>query len=115
VQTLLARAESTLAGARSQFFDATATAWDELQNAPEVSPDTHVKLRLAATAAAHGGAEAARLAFLMGGSGTMMTGHPLGRMMVDAACVAQHAFMGEGTWTSAGAALFGEHTPPGYP
>lgn len=115
VQALLARAESTLAGARAQFFDATAIAWDELQNAPQVSPDTHVKLRLAATAAAHGGAEAARLAFLMGGSGAMMTGHTLGRMMVDAACVAQHAFMGEGTWTSAGAAMFGEHTPPGYP
>jgi hypothetical protein len=51
----------------------------------------------------------------MGGAGTMMTGHPLGRMMIDAACVAQHAFMGEGTWTAAGAALFGQRTPPGFP
>jgi alkylation response protein AidB-like acyl-CoA dehydrogenase len=59
VQALLARAEGTLAGARAQFYDATATAWDELQHAPEVSPETHVKLRLAATTAAHDGAEAA--------------------------------------------------------
>jgi alkylation response protein AidB-like acyl-CoA dehydrogenase len=115
VQAHLARAEATLAGARAQFYDATARAWDELQHEESVSKDTHIKLRLAATTAAHDGAEVARQAFLMGGAGAMMAGHPLGRMMVDAACVAQHAFMGEGTWTAAGAALFGERTPPGFP
>ncbi|SEQ82518.1 acyl-CoA dehydrogenase family protein [Thalassovita taeanensis] len=115
VQNHLARAEATLAGARAQFYDVTAQAWEELQHAPEVGRETHVKLRLAATMAAHDGAEVARQAFLMGGAGAMMTGHPLGRLMVDAACVAQHAFMGEGTWTAAGAAMFGEPTPPGFP
>lgn len=115
VQGELARAEATLAGARAQFYDVTARAWEELQNQPEVSRDTHVQLRLASTMAAHDGAEAARQAFLMGGAGAMMAGHPLGRLMVDAACVAQHAFMGAGTWTAAGAAMFGEQTPPGFP
>ncbi|MEQ5872459.1 flavin-dependent monooxygenase [Sagittula sp. NFXS13] len=115
VQAHLARAEATLAGARAQFYDATAKAWEELADNDRVSTDTHVRLRLAATTAAHDGAEAARQAFLMGGAGAMMAGHPLGRLMVDAACVAQHAFMGEGTWTSAGAAMFGEQTPPGFP
>lgn len=115
VQADLARAEATLAGARAQFFDITAQAWEELQHAAEVSRETHVRLRLASTTAAHDGAEVARLAFLMGGTGAMMSGHPLGRLMIDAACVAQHAFMGQGTWTSAGAALFGEKTPPGFP
>lgn len=115
VQNHLARAEATLAGARAQFYDTTARAWEELQNQPEVTRDTHVQLRLASTMAAHDGAEAARQAFLMGGASAMMAGHPLGRLMVDAACVAQHAFMGEGTWTAAGAAMFGEQTPPGFP
>ncbi|SLN59941.1 Flavin-dependent monooxygenase, oxygenase subunit HsaA [Aquimixticola soesokkakensis] len=115
VQAHLARAEGKLAGARAQFFDATAQAWDELQHAPNVSRETHVRLRLASTVAAHEGAEVARLAFVMGGASAMMADHPLGRLMVDAACVAQHAFMGEGTWTSAGAAMFGEQTPPGFP
>ncbi|MCA1338221.1 acyl-CoA dehydrogenase family protein [Pseudooceanicola marinus] len=115
VQAHLARAEGTLAGARAQFYDTTAKAWEELQHNDEVSPETKVQLRLASTVAAHDGAEVAREAFLMGGAGTMMQGHPLGRMMIDAACVAQHAFMGEGTWTAAGAAMFGEKTPPGFP
>ncbi|MBB96048.1 MAG: acyl-CoA dehydrogenase [Rhodobacteraceae bacterium] len=115
VQGAIARAEATLAGARAQFYDITAQAWDELQHAPEVSRDTHVKLRLASTMAAHDGAEAARQAFLVGGASAMMADHPLGKLMVDAACVAQHAFMGEGTWTAAGAAMFGQQTPPGFP
>ncbi|WP_349295108.1 acyl-CoA dehydrogenase family protein (plasmid) [Thioclava sp. 'Guangxiensis'] len=115
VQAHLARAEATLAGARAQFYDITAQAWDELAHNEAVTPETHVKLRLAATSAAHDGAAVAREAFVMGGAGAMMQGHPLGRMMVDAACVAQHAFMGEGTWTAAGAAMFGQHTPPGFP
>ncbi|WP_376870681.1 acyl-CoA dehydrogenase family protein [Albirhodobacter sp. R86504] len=115
VQAHLARAEATLAGTRAQFYDATARAWDELLHADSVSHDTHIQLRLAATSAAHDGAAVAREAFVIGGAGAMMAGHPLGRMMVDAACVAQHAFMGEGTWTAAGAAMFGQQTPPGFP
>lgn len=115
IQSMLARAESRLAGVRAQFFDATARAWEELKHNSSVTPDTHVRLRLAATAAAHEGAAVARDAFVMGGSNAMMAGHPLSRLMIDAACVAQHAFMGEGTWTAAGAAMFGERTPPGFP
>ena len=86
-----------------------------MQTKGEVSPETHVKLRLVASKAAQDGAEAARLAFVMGGSGAMATGHPLGRAMIDAACVAQHAFLGSGSWQAGGAAMFGQQTPPGYP
>ncbi|MEC7760632.1 MAG: acyl-CoA dehydrogenase family protein [Pseudomonadota bacterium] len=115
VQTGMARAEAKLAGHRAMFYEATSAAWDELQHDDTVRPETLVNLRLAATAAAHGGADVARDAFVMGGAGAMMTGHPLGHLMVDAACVAQHAFMGDGTWQAAGAAMFGEQTPPGFP
>ncbi len=115
VQADFARAEATLEGARAHFFDTVEAAWDMLLTKGEVDDEMRVKLRLIATQAAHDGAEAARIAFTLGGSGAMMAGHPLGRSMIDSACVAQHAFMNKGTWTSAGAAIFGQPTPPGYP
>ena len=52
---------------------------------------------------------------LLGGSTAIAQGHPLMRDMLDAASVAQHAFLSEGTITAAGAAMFDEPTMPGYP
>lgn len=115
IQSDLARAEAKLQGARAHFFDTTEEAWAELLTTGDCTPETRTHLRLVASQAAQDGAEAARIAFTMGGSNSMMAGHPLGRIMVDAACVAQHAFLNQGTWTSAGAAMFGQQTPPGYP
>lgn len=115
VQADLARAEARLAGARSHFYEIIEKAWSQLEHQPQVDSDLHIGLRLAATHAAAEGAEVARMAFVLGGSGAMMRGHPLGRCMLDAACVAQHAFMSSGTWTSAGAAMLGEKAPPGFP
>ncbi len=115
IQSDYAKADAKLGGARAHFYDMFEKGWDEMLTEGEVSPETRVALRLASTQAAHEGAEAARMAFTMGGSGAMLAGHTLGRCMVDAACVAQHAFMNTGTWTAAGAAMFGEQTPPGYP
>lgn len=115
VQIDLARAEGLLAGARAAFYDAINDGWHQMQTAGEVDPATHIRLRHTASKAAQDAAEAARLAFVLGGSEAMTTGHPLGRNMIDAACVAQHAFIGAGSWQAAGAALFGQQTPPGYP
>mgnify|MGYP003667821973 FL=1 len=115
VQADLARAEALLRSARAHFYETIEEAWDQLLTKGEVEPEVRVRLRLVASQAARDGAEAARIAFVMGGSNAMRTGHTLGRCMIDAACVAQHAFMNEGTWTAAGAAMFGEATPPGYP
>jgi len=80
-----------------------------------LEPDCHVRLRLSATEAAATGAEVARMAFVMAGTEAIRRGHPVSRCMLDAAAVAQHAFLGQGTWTSAGAALLGQPTFPGYP
>ncbi|KEP71130.1 acyl-CoA dehydrogenase [Thioclava dalianensis] len=115
IQIDYARAQGLLTGARAAFYDVISEGWEQMQTKGEVSPETHVKLRLVASKAAQDGAEAARLAFVMGGSGAMATGHPLGRAMIDAACVAQHAFLGSGSWQAGGAAMFGQQTPPGYP
>jgi indole-3-acetate monooxygenase len=115
VQIDFARAEGLLTGARCAFYDAIEDGWAQMQTRGEVDPATHVRLRHTASKAAEDAAEAARIAFVLGGSDAMATGHPLGRCMIDAACVAQHAFLGAGSWQAAGAALFGQQTPPGYP
>ncbi|MCD2172190.1 acyl-CoA dehydrogenase family protein [Rhizobium sp. C4] len=115
IQIDFAKAEGLLMGARSAFYDAIEEGWRQMQVNGEVDRPTLVRLRHTASKAAQDGAEAARLAFVMGGSEAMATGHPLGRKMIDAACVAQHAFINSGSWQAAGAALFGQQTPPGYP
>ena len=100
---------------RDRFYDTLDEAYEELKDNETVSRDTHVRLRLVASKAAKDGAEAARMAFSLGGSTAIEVGHPLGRYMIDSAAVAQHAFLSEGTWTGAGAAMFDEPTMPGYP
>lgn len=115
LQTEYAKAKGLYLGAQSLFYDTLEGAYEELEHNETVSPDTHVRLRLVASKAARDGAEAARMAFALGGSTVIEEGHPLGRYMLDAAGVAQHAFLSEGTWTAAGAAFFDEPTMPGYP
>lgn len=115
VQIDFARAEALLTGARCAFYDAIQEGWHQMQTLGEVDPSTHIRLRHMSSKAAQDAAEAARLAFVLGGSDAMASSHLLGRTMIDAACVAQHAFIGAGSWQAAGAALFGQQTPPGYP
>lgn len=115
VQIEFARAEGLLMGACAAFYDAIGEAWRQMEEQGEVDPQTRIRLRHVASLAARDGAEAARLAFVLGGSEATRTGHPLGHFMLDAASVAQHAFMGAGTWQAAGAALLEQPTPPGYP
>lgn len=115
LQAEYAKARGLYLGAQALFYDTLEEGYDELAHNDAVSPDTHVRLRLVASKAAKDGAEAARMAFALGGSTVLNHGHPLGRYMLDAAGVAQHAFLSEGTWTGAGAAMFDEPTMPGYP
>lgn len=115
LQAGLAKAEAELSGARSYFYDMIETAWEQILHGDKISPEMNVKLRLAATQAAHSGAAAARVAFELGGTEALRRGHVLNRCFIDAAAVAQHAFIGTGTWTLAGAGLLNQPTPPGYP
>ena len=115
VQADVAKAEAKLRGARAHFFETIEEAWDQLLTRGEVDPELTLRTRLASTHAAQDSAEVARIAFSLGGSDSIRTGHVLGRCMVDTACAAQHAFMNSGSWTSAGAGMFGQPTPPGFP
>jgi indole-3-acetate monooxygenase len=115
IQHDLGKAEARLRSARSFFYDAIHEAWEEVVAGRELTRDVHIRLRLSATEAAHAGAEAARMAFVMTGTEALRKGHLVSRCALDAAAVAQHAFLGSGTWTFAGAALLGQPTAPGYP
>ncbi len=115
LQSEYAKARGLYLGAQALFYDTLEAAYEELAHNETVSRETHIQLRLVASKAAKDGAEAARMAFALGGSTAINDGHPLGRYMIDAAAVAQHAFLSEGTWTGAGAAMFDEPTMPGYP
>lgn len=115
IQAELGRAEARLRSARSFFYEAIEEAWEDVLAGNELERDVHVRLRLGATEAAAAGAEVTRMAFVMAGSEAIRRGHLISRCMLDAAAVAQHAFLGQGTWTSAGAALLGQPSFPGYP
>ena len=115
IQAELGRAEARLRSARSFFYDTIEEAWEVILTGSELERDLHVRLRLVATEAAAAGSEVTRMAFVMAGSEAIRRGHLISRCMLDAAAVAQHAFLGQGTWTSAGAALLGQPNFPGYP
>ena len=115
VQTSFAKAEGLLLGARAAFYDTIEEGWHQMLTAGEVDRATHIRLRQVASKAAEDSAEAARIAFVLGGSESLNTGHPLGRCMIDAAGVAQHAFVGAGSWQMAGAALLEQPAAPGFP
>lgn len=115
VQHELARAEAALAAARAFFYEVTDKAWEQILAGDPVSRDVHLHLRLASTEAARAGADVSRRAFELGGTPAIVRGHTLNRCMMDAAAVGQHAFMGIGTWTSAGAVMLEQPGLPGFP
>lgn len=115
IQAELGKAEARLRSARAFFYETVERSWQHVLSGDEIGHEERVLLRMAATQAAQDGAAVARMAFFMGGSSAIQRGHVLARCMIDAASVAQHAFLGIGTWTSAGAGLLAQPTPAGYP
>ncbi|MGE4481932.1 acyl-CoA dehydrogenase family protein [Acidocella sp.] len=115
VQQGFAQAQAALSSARAYFYETIEQGWAQVLRGDDVPRAQRTAMRLAATNAAHTGADVARQAFRLGGTEALRRGHVLGRCMLDAASVAQHAFLGLGTWTLAGAGMLNQPTPPGYP
>ncbi|TNB48521.1 flavin-dependent monooxygenase [Martelella lutilitoris] len=115
IQAEYGKAEARLKSARAYFYEATEKAWETVVSGDAVDKAGVIELRMAASHAASEGAAVAHMAFRMAGTRALARGHVLGRCLIDANAVAQHAFLGLGTWTSAGAAMFEQQTPPGYP
>jgi len=115
IQAELGKAEAKLRSARAFFYETTEEVWDVVSRGDVVSPDQRVRLRLCATNAASESAAVTQMAFYMGGASAINRGHLLVRCLMDASAVAQHAFLGMGTWTSAGAGMLDQPTPAGFP
>jgi 3-hydroxy-3-methylglutaryl CoA synthase len=52
---------------------------------------------------------------MLSGTTGIYNDHPLAAYVHDAMVVAQHAFLSEGTFASAGRVLLGLDNPPGFP
>ncbi len=115
IQAELGKAEARLRAARALFYDTVEEGWETVVAGNEIPRELRIRLRLAATNAASESAAVAQSAFYMGGTSAITRGHVLVRCLLDTASVAQHAFLGLGTWTSAGAGMLGAPTPAGYP
>ena len=115
VQIGIAKAEADLRAARAFFYEITEEVWSIVLAGEKPAREKIAMVRLASTNAARAGAQAARAAFSQAGTAGIYNANPLSRYLQNAAVVAQHAFLSEGTWQSAGQALLGLDTPPGFP
>lgn len=115
VQTDIAKAEAALRSARAFFYEMTDKAFTLLEAGDELDVETRSLLRLAATNAAHVGAEIAATVYRLSGTTGIAAGHPISRYMQDAMIVPQHAFLSDGTWQNAGKVLLGLESAPGFP
>ncbi|MBV6273934.1 acyl-CoA dehydrogenase family protein [Alcaligenaceae bacterium CGII-47] len=110
----IAKADAALRAARAFFYEAMEQAWDQLQTQGEVTPEQTSLLRLSSTHATRTAAQVARACQMLAGMDGIYIDHPLARCVNDTQAVTQHAFMGDITYQSAGAMLFGKSPLPGY-
>ncbi|QGP78052.1 acyl-CoA dehydrogenase family protein [Sphingobium sp. CAP-1] len=115
VQSEIAKAEARLRSARAFFYEATDDVWTTLCAGDPASLKQTGLLRLASSHVARVGCEVAQTAFMLSGTTGIYNDHPLSAYVHDAMVVAQHAFLSEGTFASAGRVLLGLDNPPGFP
>ncbi len=115
VQVEIAKAEAKLRSARAFFYEATDDVWQTLCAGGAADLRQTALLRLASSHVARAGCEVAQMAFTLSGTTGIYSEHPIAAYVQDAMVVAQHAFLSEGTWQSAGRVLLGLDTPPGFP
>lgn len=115
VQTDLAKAEAKLRSARAFFYEATNDVYETLLADGEVTQEQRVMLRLASSNAARIGADVCTDMYRITGTTGIFSDSVIGRKMQDAMVIPQHAFLSEGTFTSAGRCILGLDPLPGYP
>jgi alkylation response protein AidB-like acyl-CoA dehydrogenase len=111
----LAKAEAILRSARAFFYETTESVWATLLRGDPVTLEQATLVRLAASHAAHSGAEATRIAYTLSGTAGIFTSHPISRYLRDAMVVPQHAFLNEGTYETAGRVMLTGETQVGFP
>jgi alkylation response protein AidB-like acyl-CoA dehydrogenase len=108
------RAEAELRSARAFFYEATEESWASVLSDGQVTDRQYGLLRLAAAHAAAAGFTAAQAAYRLSGTAAIDRAHPLQRLLRDASVPPQHAFLTEGMYDGAGAALMNVPPFPGF-
>jgi len=111
----LAKAEAILRSARAFFYDTTEDVWRTVVAGDPVTLKQATLVRLAASHAAHAGAEATRIAYTLSGTAGIFLNHPMSRYLRDAMVVPQHAFLNEGTYETAGRVMLTGDAQVGFP
>jgi alkylation response protein AidB-like acyl-CoA dehydrogenase len=91
-QSAVAKAEADLCSGRAYLMEAVHEIWDEATStdAPMVSLDSRIKLRLAATHAIHQSAKVVASLYQLCGATVVFDGHVLQRLMADMNVITQH-------------------------
>lgn len=108
VQVELAKAEAHLGGAFAFLEKAIETAWQEAQEANEISPATRANLRLACAHATEVSADACKVAYTLGGGAAVYASHSLQRRFRDAHVATQHITTAPAVFELAGRVLLGQ-------
>jgi len=114
VQMEIARCEAQLRSARAFFYEAMDEVWALLLRGETPGVEAVSALRLSATFATRTGAEVTRSIQMQAGMTGIYQDCPLSTQAQDSLVITQHAFMGDITYQTAGAVLFGLKPLPGY-
>lgn len=114
VQITLAKGKAALMAARSWFYQTTEDMWADCLADRPIERVKNLHLRMASSHLAQTGAEVARMCFEMAGTRGIFSESRLARCLTDAMVTAQHAFLADGTFMSAGRVLFGAPHLPGF-
>jgi indole-3-acetate monooxygenase len=109
-QAATAQAEASLRAARALLMDEIDRAWELTTGSGEVSTDTRMSLRLAATHATRNARDVVATAHDLGGGSALYESGPLARRFRDANAATQHMLVSPATWELTGRMLLGEPT-----
>jgi alkylation response protein AidB-like acyl-CoA dehydrogenase len=101
-KSALAQGEGKLRAARSFFYEMTEEAWQVVLSGAPISPKLSNLLRLAATHAAHDGAEVVRSCYRVAGMAAVHKSHRMQQIVRDSMVVTQHTLLSEATYEDIG-------------
>lgn len=113
VRAALARAEMWLGAARAYTYETLDLAWQELNEAGELSPKTRLALALSRVHALRSARDIAQLMVDTAGTAAIYASSPLDGLLRDAITISQHVLGQERMLEMAGSLALGE--PPPFP
>ncbi len=107
LQVAVARAEMAFGQARAFYYEATRTAWDEMQAGQHPSRLTHARLNVAQIGAVERSIEVVDAMYRAGGSASLYAKNSLDRRLRDIHTMAQHTVVSHRAIAESGKVLLG--------